>query len=148
MVSGPVSSTTRAVAAVVDPTSHARDLSLLPATGDESGIDRGHVRVPADQGLCGPDRPPDAGVQRLLHYPGCFMLAPEQVADLMLHHGQQVHSVLLALVSAAGELGIAVWSTVHEPTPAGRVVVQPDDPVGGPPERPSAQVGDADVDLA
>jgi hypothetical protein len=74
------------------------------------------------------------------------VVVPEQVADLVLQHGQQVHRVPLALVPAPEELGVGPGGAVHEPPPPGRVVVQPDRVTGGEAKRRAAEVGDADVD--
>src|SRR5262245_59862467 len=78
------------------------------------------------------------------------MFAAEQVAGLMLQNGEQVDPVLLALVTRRGELGIVPRSLVHEPAPAGGVVVEPDSVMGyvGYAERGATEVGDLNLDVA
>src|SRR5262249_3321497 len=89
-----------------------------------------------------------AGRKRVAHHAPIRVIVAEQVADLVLKHGEQIDATLLALVAGRGELRIVPRRLVHEPAPAGGVVVEPDAVAGSSTKRRAAEVGDAEVDDA
>ena len=55
----------------------------------------------------------------------------EEDVQAAREYREQIHAVLLALVTGGGELGIVPRRRIDEPTPAGGVVVEPDGAAGG-----------------
>src|SRR5262249_20833229 len=85
---------------------------------------------------------PRAGGQRPGHQAVELMFAAEEVAQLVLQNGEQVHPALIA-----GEGGLAVVARRRiDPAPAGGIGVEPEDVAEGETRGDVAELGDVPVD--
>ena len=89
----------------------------------------------------------DSGDKRSGHDTFVIVILLEKVSQLVRHDGEQVHTVLLALVAGPEKLGAVCGRRVDEPAPTSRVVVEPNGVARGESERRAAEVDDLNLDV-
>ena len=87
----------------------------------------------------------DSGDQRRGHDTIGVMIQLQKVAQFVHHDGEQVHSILLALVARPEELGIVARCCINEPAPAGGIAIERDRVAAGQAQICPAQVRQRDL---